>query len=309
MPLDPVARRNLELRESLGIKETCLLSVAEAREQVASLIQRGAGEPVASVENRTIPRPDGGDLGVRIYRPEAPAGILVYFHGSGFVLCSLDTHDAICRRLTNATSCTVVSVDYRLAPEHRYPAGAEDCYAATKWASEHTAELCHEGAKIAVAGDSAGGNMAAVVPVMARDRGGPAIALQVLQCPVIEFSFDRPSHKENAEGFGLTTRTMRWYWGHYLGDDTSRGLEPYASPSRAADLAGVAPALIITAEFDVLRDEAEAYAQRLWECGVPAVCTRYLGMTHAFAGMFLTMEAARLAVVQMADAIRTAVGA
>ena len=307
MPLDPIVRRALDLREQLGIKDISTLTVEQAREQSNALAPKGDPAPVHDVVDRTIPGPAGA-LPIRIYRPERPDGIVVFFHGSGFVLCNLDTHDAICRELTNASNCTFVSVDYRLAPEHRYPAAAEDCYAATLWASQHTDELCRAGARIAVAGDSAGGNVAAVVALMARDRFAPEIALAVMLYPVTDYSFERPSYQQNGGGeYGLTKASMEWFWRHYLGSDTARGQEPYASPVRASNLAGVAPAFIATAEYDVLRDEGEAYAAALWEAGVPVTCVRYVGVNHGFLGMFGTLPAARALVAQIAGAIQDAV--
>ena len=208
-----------------------------------------------------IPGPDG-PLGVRIYAPDAaaPLPVLVYFHGGGWVLGNLDTSDAQCRSLTNAIGCVTVSVDYRLAPEARFPAAVEDCYAATRWVADNASELGCDSKRVAVGGTSAGANLAAVVPLMARDRGHPSLAYQVLVYPITDGSMDTSSYRENAEGYFLTAGAMAWFWKHYINDDRDRS-HPYAAPLNAADLSGLPPALVITAEYDPLRDEGEAYAR------------------------------------------------
>jgi len=284
------------------------LGVAGARAQAeAGLAFAGPGETVARVQDRTIPGP-GGDLPVRIYWPEAdgPLPILVYFHGGGWVICSLDTHDGTCRQLANRAGCIVVSVDYRLAPEHRFPAAADDCYAATVWAAEHAEELGGDRARVAVGGDSAGGNLAAVVALMARDRGGPALVFQLLVYPVIDRDLDRhPSMTENASGYLLERDDMDWFWGLYLGDDADAE-SPYAAPARATSLAGLPPALVLTAEYDPLRDEGEAYGRRLQAEGVAATVSRYDGLVHGFFGMSALVERAADALEEAADALRRA---
>jgi acetyl esterase len=238
--------------------------------------------PVARVEDRHIPGP-AGDMTVRIYWPEAgsPAPLVVFFHGGGFVLCSLDSHDELCRALCREAGVVLVSVDYRLAPEAPYPAAADDCYAALAWAVSNAAELGADPTRVAVAGDSAGGNLAAVTALRARDLGGPALRHQCLIYPVTDCRFDTPSYIENAEGYFLTAEAMRWFWSHYL-QDMGRAAEPYASPLRAPSLAGLPPALVITAEYDPLRDEGEHYAQALSAAGVSTTLRRYDGMIHGF---------------------------
>ena len=228
------------------------------------------GEPVemGSVHDRAVPGPEG-DIPVRVYTPAGtgPLPAIVYFHGGGWVIGNLEIVDRPCRALAAAAAAVVVSVDYRLAPEHRYPAAFDDCYAATVWVAEHAAELGVDPATIAVAGDSAGGNLAAAVALAARDRGGPALAAQLLIYPVTDFNFDTDSYRENAEGYLLTRGSMYWFWAHYLGAQ-ELPKDPYACPLRAGSLAGLPPAYVATGEYDPLRDEGEAYAWRLAEAGV-----------------------------------------
>jgi len=210
----------------------------------------------------------------------------VFFHGSGFVLCSLDTHDGMCRNLCAGAGCVVASVDYRLAPEHKFPAGPDDCLHATRWTAAHAVKLGADPTRIAVGGDSAGGNMAAVTALRMRDERGPALCGQLLLYPVTDYHTPgTPSYEENAEGYGLTRDTMKWFWHHYL-HDPSEGMLPHASPLRALDLSGLPPALVITAEFDPLRDEGELYAKRLATSGVAVTLSRYDGVNHGF--MFWT---------------------
>ena len=234
-----------------------------------------------SVVDTTFPGPDG-DLPVRVYTPDdagQPPDVIVYFHGGGWVIGDLDTHDRTTRRLAKTLGAVVVSVDYRLAPEAPWPAAAEDAYAAATWAREHYGPR-----RLVVAGDSAGGNLAAVVSLMARDRGGPPIDHQLLVYPVTDHGFDTLSYTENAEGYFLTRTHMEWYWGHYLGDEGD-GSHPYASPLQAEDLSGLPPATVLTAELDPLRDEGEAYAAALAEAGVPTEARRADGMFHGFFGL------------------------
>ena len=261
--------------------------------------------PVARVENRDIPGPAGA-LPVRIYWPEAsdgPAPLVVFCHGGGFVLCSLDTHDELCRALCRGAGAVVVSVDYRLAPEAPYPAAADDCYAGLVWAVAHAAELGADAGRVAIAGDSAGGNLAAVTALRARDMGGPALRHQCLIYPVTDCRFDTPSYIENAEGYFLTAESMRWFWSHYL-QDMGRAAEPYASPLRSPDLSGLPPALVITAEYDPLRDEGEHYAQALSAAGVPTVLRRYDGMIHGFVTMAEIFEDGRAALALAVEQLR-----
>jgi acetyl esterase/lipase len=307
MPLDPEARMLLDQMQGM-IRPFNELSVAEARAEIAALAA-AAGEPeaVARVENRTIPGPQG-EIPVRIYTPDgrAPFPVLVYFHGGGWVIGNLDTHDPLCRQLANAAGCVVVSVDYHLAPEHPYPAAAEDAYAATRWTAANAAVFGGDAARIAVGGDSAGGNLAAVVALMARDRGGPPLVFQLLVYPVTDTpASDHPSYRENAEGYFLTRDMMHWFWNHYCKRDQDVA-DAYLCPLRAKDLGRLPRTLVITAEFDPLRDEGEAYAARLREAGVPVTLTRYHGMIHGFFGMGPLLDQGKRAVLEAAAALRTA---
>ena len=281
MPLDPQVKALLD--QQAGTPKPHQQSVPEAR---ATMLARPRlpGPTLAHEEDRRIPGP-GGDTPIRVYRPiTETGGVLVYFHGGGWVLGNLDTHHNQCRNLAQAAGCVVVAVDYRVAPEHRFPAAAEDAYAAASWVAANAAELGVDAAKLAVGGESAGGNLAAAVCLMARDRGGPAIAQQWLAYPVLDHSFDTPSYLANNSGFGLERETMRWFWNHYLGQDQD-GSNPYASPLRAASLAGLPPAIVITCEYDVLRDEGGAYAERLRQAGVTVELMCVPGVNHAFLGM------------------------
>jgi acetyl esterase len=306
MPLDPGLKVVLDQLAANPGPELHELPVAQARAFYDQMQLPRPEVKIAAVEDRKIAGPEGA-IPVRIYRPEgrAPFPALVYFHGGGWVIGSLETHDGSCRDLANRAGCVVVSVDYRLAPEHRYPAAAEDCFAATKWVAEHAAELGVDPKRIAIGGDSAGGNLAAVVALMARDRRGPALRHQLLIYPVADADFTRASYRENAEGYLLSTKAMEWFWNHYV-PEPARREEPYASPLRAKDLAGLPPAFVLTAEYDPLRDEGEAYARRLQQAGVPTKLKRYEGAIHGFFAMGLLAQVARTAVDDAVAELRTA---
>lgn len=257
-------------------------------------------------EDRSIPGPDG-DLTVRIYTPRegsAPRPLLMYFHGGGWVIGGLDEYHGVCSNLCEKTGCVVVNVDYRLAPEHRFPAAIEDCYGALQWATDNAAEIGVDPARIAVAGDSAGGTMATVTTILARDRGGPGIGTQVLVYPgAAPRSSGYPSYEQYGEGYLLTTRSMRWFREHYWG-----GPEPMddfrAAPLLADDLSGLPPALVIIGTYDPLRDEGIDYAEKLLVAGTQAVVTEYAGMMHGFFSMSGVLDAAKQAVDQAASAVR-----
>ena len=243
MPLDPAAAGLLEQMAAAGLPALNELSPPEAREAAAGFVElAGPGEEVANVENRTIPGP-AGPIPVRIYTPAAgaaPRPALVYFHGGGWVIGDLETTDGICRAVANRAECVVVSVDYRLAPEHKYPVPFEDCYAALTWVAEHAAEIGVDGSRLAVGGDSAGGNLSAAAALRARDEGGPALRLQLLVYPVTDHSYDTVSYKENGEGYLLTKDMMVWFWDHYL-NNAGEGDNPWVSPLRATRPVRVAP--------------------------------------------------------------------
>lgn len=282
MPVDPQIQALLD--RGTGVPATHTLPVAEARRQYEARIALMAPPPaVAKVLERSIDGPEGA-IRLRVYTPadSGPFPLMMFFHGSGFVLCSLDTHDGMCRNLAAGIGCVVVSVDYRLSPEHKFPRGPDDCLAATRWAAANAAGLGIDPARVMVAGDSAGGNMAAVTALRIRDEGGPRLCGQMLLYPVTDYHTPgTPSYAENADGYGLTRDTMEWFWAHYLTSPVEAE-NPYASPLRARDLTGLPPAYVTSAEYDPLRDEAERYGMRLRAAGVPTEITRFPGMNHGF---------------------------
>jgi acetyl esterase len=289
MALDPQVRALLE--RMAGRPALNSVPVAVGRQAYIDTTLRMIPRPSQSVrtEDRDLAGP-GGPLPIRIYRPlpaRSDRALVVYFHGGGWVVCNLETHDALCRRLALGADAVVVSVDYRLAPEHRFPAAPDDCVAATRWALAQAASLDADPRRAFLAGDSAGGNLAAAVALQLRDEGGPTVRGQLLVYPVTDHpSAGFASYAEFAEGFGLTREVMVWFWDLYLGAslqaNEAAALSPRAAPLRAGDLGGLPPALVLTAEYDVLRDEGEAYAQRLREAGNPVQAQRFAGMHHGF---------------------------
>jgi acetyl esterase len=293
-------------RMAAGRRPVRELSVAEARAaEEAELQQRGEPEAVAEIVDGSLPGP-AGPVPIRLYRPQSaelmPA--LVYFFGGGWVTGSLDTADAVCRRLANSTPCAVVAVSYRRAPEHPFPAAVEDCDAAVRWLDEHGAELGIDSRRLAVGGASAGGNLAAATALLARERGSPGLRLQVLVYPPLDHRADTPSMRDTVDPL-FDRRDVAWCWAHYLARD-SDGDNPLASPLRAHDLGGLPPALVITASADPLRDEGELYAARLASAGVPTERVRFDGMVHGFYSMNGVLGAAEQAQAVTAASLRRA---
>ncbi|MFF2041430.1 alpha/beta hydrolase [Kitasatospora sp. NPDC058170] len=309
MPLHPQAEALRAQRARAGTPPLYTLTPAEARAADLADIRAAAGnpEPVGAVEEHRIPGP-GGELALRLYRPADTAGrlpALLYLFGGGWTLGSPDTSDAICRRLTNAVGCVTASVGYRLAPEHPFPAAVHDCRAAARWLAEHADTLGIDPARLAVGGDSAGGNLTAALTLLARDEGGPALRHQLLVYPNTDYRADTPSLREHDDPALFNRRSVAWYWGHYLADPAD-GDHPHASPLRAADLAGLPPATVITAEYDPLRDEGEQYAEALRAAGVPVEARRYAGMPHGFFAMAGVLDAGAEAQQYAAQRLREA---
>jgi acetyl esterase len=281
--LDPDAQALADALDQLMPAPMHQLGVAGARAFLDELgRQAPAPPPVHAVTDREIPGP-AGPIPVRVYRPsdEPDLPVLLYLHGGGWTIGTLDGVEALCRELCTRAGCLVVSVDYRLAPEHPFPAAIEDAYAAARWVAEHGSELGGDGTRLAIGGDSAGGNLAAAVSLLARDAGGPAIALQLLAYPATEYALERPSWLEHAKAPLLTTDDVVWFWGQYLPDASDRA-DPRATPNSAASLAGLPPTFVLTAEYDPIRDDGEAYAARLTQDGVDVTHVRYPGVFHGF---------------------------
>lgn len=309
MALDAHVKALLEQMAALKMPKSWEVGPQAARAAMKMSIFRKGNTPIGKVEDRTIPGP-GGELDVRIYTPlttssNVLAG-LVFFHGGGFVLGDLDTHDDLCRVLANESGFRVVSVDYRLAPEHPFPAAVDDCFAATKWVAANAGTLGIDAKRLAVGGDSAGGNLAAVVAQLARDDG-PNIAFQLLIYPVAQLGApDTPSMRENAKGYFLEKEGMDWFTRLYAPDKDSRH-DPRLSPLQAKDLSGLPPAYVITAGFDPLRDEGRDYADALDKAGVSITYVNYPGMVHGFFSMRSLIPKAREAVAAAAAALREGV--
>lgn len=305
MPLHPQAQAVCDLTNA-----TRVLVPPEDRVQVTRdgwglylAMTGGEAQPVHAVEDR-----DADGVPVRVYRPSADPNlpIFVVLHGGGWVIGNVEQYDGIARWLANASGAVVVSVDYRLAPEHPYPAPLDDCFTALQWAATHATEIGGDASRIAVGGDSAGGNLAAVCALLARDAGRPELALQVLVYPVCDVDFGTPSYVANGEGYLLEAEQMRWFVDSYTAGKVDAG-DWRISPLRAPDLRGVAPALVLTAEYDPLRDEGEAYADRLRAAGVAVEYRCYDGMIHSFFGLS-AYDSARDAMDFVATGLRQAFG-
>lgn len=309
MPLDPQAQALIA--SVAGGKPVEQMTTQEMREALEerTRLTGGEPEPVHEVLAREAPGP-AGPIPLRVYKPAGsePLPGLVFFHGGGWARGSLQTHDVACRALANQAGCVVVSVDYRMAPEHTFPAAFDDALAATRWVGEHAAELGIAPDRLAVGGDSAGGNLAAAVALAVRDQGGPRLAYQLLIYPVTDHNFDTPSYLENAEGYMLTRESMRFYWRLYLGTDADTD-DYRAAPLRARDFSNLPPALVITAEFDPLRDEGRAYADRLREAGNQVTYREYPGMVHGFVTSAGVVDAARRAIREASAVLSEAFGA
>ena len=307
MPLHPQVKTLLDGLAQMGGPTLSEMSPSEAREMFRNLTTLDQPEEVARVDDRVVPDPDH-DIPVRVYTPHEAIGVaaplLLWLHGGGWVIGDLDTADATARALANRSGAVVVSVDYRLAPEHRAPAGLDDALAALTWSVENGELLGVDATHVAVGGDSAGGNLAAVLCQRVRDEFGPDIDFQLLVYPATDCTMSHPSVQENAEGYFLTKDAMVWFTGHYLGEVDPK--DPSVSPLYADTLAGLPPALVITAEFDPLRDEGEAYAAALRDARVPVEAIRYEGQIHGFVGMAALLDDGRHALDRAGAALRAA---
>ncbi|MFO1350665.1 MAG: alpha/beta hydrolase [Gammaproteobacteria bacterium] len=308
---DPEVKRLLELAAQMGLPDVNTLPVAEARAQFLGTrpALAGALASVHAVHDAAVPGPSGS-VPIRLYRPAAssPLPALIYFHGGGWVIGNLDSHDDICRALCAHSSCAVIAVDYRLAPEYKFPAAVDDALAATRWIAEHAPTFGVDPARLAIGGDSAGGNLAAAVTQIIRDGGGPAIRLQLLIYPATDMTLASPSIRRFAEGYRLTRAAMQWFVGHYLHSEADRH-DTRASPLFAQNFRDLPPTYIITAGFDPLLDEGRAYADKLQASGVAVEYRCYEGMIHGFFGMAGALSMAGEAQRDAARALKQALGA
>ncbi len=308
--LHPQARALLDLMERNGIPPVHTLSAADARRFYRERRALTQPDPPALPVVRDLAAPGpAGPIPLRLYRPVADGTlpVLVYFHGGGWVIGDLDTHDVLCRQLALQAGCAVVAVDYRMGPEHRFPAAVDDCLAATRWVGANAATLGVDRSRLAVGGDSAGGNLAAVVAIAARDAGDPAIAYQLLIYPATDQRRVAPSHTTNAQGYLLTADSMRYYHDAYI-DDPKHDLDWRASPLLAPDLSRLPPALVLVAGYDPLRDEGVQYAQKLTESGVRTALVSFERQIHGFVPMGRAMDEANEAVALCADALARGLG-
>lgn len=303
MPLDPIVEGMLQQMAEAGGAPLNEMSPEEGR-----VMYRTMNEAFSKAEMHDVTDTTAGGVNIRIYRPSAEANLpcLVYFHGGGWVIGDLETHDNVCRNLASETGCVVVATDYRLAPEHPFPAPLEDCYTVLTWVNANAGELGIDADRIAVGGDSAGGNLSACVSLKARNENGPRIVHQLLIYPVTDAAMDTASYTANAEGYMLTRVGMEWFFGHYVG--SADKFDPMISPLRAEDVSDLPPATVITAEFDPLRDEGEAYGERLKAAGVDTHVQRFDGMIHGFFGMTDILEGSRNANSLAAQRLKAAFG-
>ena len=309
MSLDPLIAAWLE--QTRNAPPPASLADLRAATETGLRQLHGPLEIVTSVTDYVVPGEHA--LSVRAYVPAGadtgqPLPAIVFAHGGGWCLCSLDLYDNPCRALANATGCVIFSVDYRLAPEHKFPVPLDDFYRAVCWVAEHAAALGIDAGRLAVGGDSAGGNLAAAAALMARDQAGPALAHQLLLYPALDFAFDTPSYQRHADGYSLTREAMRFCWSAYL-NEPQDGAHPYAAPLRAASLKNVPPATVLVCEYDPLHDEGVAYAQRLRDDGVAAQCSLQNGMIHASIHMLGLAPKARGLFEVAGQAMRKALAA
>jgi acetyl esterase len=305
MPLSPEYQAMFEQLAANGpVPKLSELPIAVAREGYRLSRPVNPDLAIHAIENRTIDGPLG-NIPIRIYRPAGDGlfGTLVYFHGGGWVIGDLDTCDSVCREIATLAGVVVVSVDYRLAPEHVFPAAVNDCYAAVLWAAEHATELAGNG-KIGVAGESAGGTLATVMAQMTRDQGGPALAFQGLFYPVVEADMNRQSWSDNGAGYLLETAIMQWFWETYCATVTDRD-DPRTAPIKAANLANLPPALVLTAEYDPLRDEGEAFGEALQAAGSKAQIMRCEGLVHDFLGTAAVFDCSRGPLLATVEQLKT----
>jgi acetyl esterase len=305
MPLHPQAQTICDAMNALEGPAWTDETLTEQRTGFGMLLMlAGEPEPVFAVDDY-----DADGVPVRVYRPspDPDLPVVMYFHGGGWTIGTVEQFDPILRQVANATNAIVVAPDYRLAPEHPFPAALDDCWTALGWTAKNASTFGGDGTRLAVMGDSAGGNLSAVCALQARDAGGPELALQVLIYPVTDCDFTTSSYQENAEGYLLGADQMRWFFRCYTRGDVDP-TDWRICPLRARDVAGVAPALVFTAEFDPLRNEGEAYARRLLEAGVPVQKRRYDGMIHAFFGLSGAFDASRDALDRIGTEVRRAFG-
>jgi acetyl esterase len=312
MPLDPQVAQIIDLIKKAGNLEYWQMTPQEARafHNKKAPILDARPEPIYRSEDRTVPGP-AGDIPVRIFTPREsgePLPVLVWFHGGGHVIGSLDSYDSVCRQLALRADCIVVSVDYRLAPEHKFPAAVDDSFAALTWVGQHAAEIGGDPNRIAAGGDSAGGNLAIVAAILARDAGSPPLVFQLLVYPPTAPYPDSASQLELAEGYLLTRKNILWFQNHYLHDDNDRQDIRYA-PLICADLSRLPAALVIVAEYDPLRDEGIAYAERLRQAGNRVELTNYEGMVHPFFSMSGALDVGKQAIAQASVALKEAFAA
>ena len=306
MPLNPQVKGLLDAMAAAEAPPMTELPPEAAREMYRAMASIEARVDVEGVDDRSVSGPHG-DVPVRIYTPaeaaDAGRGVLLWIHGGGWVIGDIDTADPTARLLAQGSGCVVVSVDYRLSPEHRAPVALDDCWAVLGWVVDHAGELGVDPTRIAVGGDSAGGNLSALLAIRARDAGGPAICFQLLVYPVTDLTRSHASYEENAEGYMLTRDVMGWFIDHHLGDGIDPK-DPRVSPFHVDSLEGLPKALVITAEYDPLRDEGEAYAARLGDAGVEVEAVRYDGQIHGFFAMATMVDDGRAAVDRAAAALR-----